>query len=148
MSKALALAVAAGLAVGIAFVALFATLMNDFPLLRVQSTSRSGEVSAVVIPEGTSLLDSGKTFDPQVIRVVIGLNNTVRWTNQDIAANWIEANSYDDPDFANATLTPRLIHPGESFEYTFNKVGEFGYHGKPHQLGTVIVLPPIFPSER
>lgn len=146
MPKTASLAVAAGLAVGIAFVMLFATLMSNFPLLRVQSTSSSGEVSVVVIPEGASIIDSGKTFDPPVVRVIIGLNNTVRWTNQDNVANWIEANSYDDPDFANATLTPRLIPPGESFEYTFSKAGEFGYHGKPHQLGTVIVLPPIFPS--
>jgi plastocyanin len=141
MPKTVTLPVVLGLAVGIGFLVLFAILMNNFPTLRVQSTSSSGQVSIVVIPEGAYSPESGKTYEPQVIRVVIGMNDTVRWVNQDITANWIEADNNDDPDFANVTLNPKLLAPGESFEYSFTKAGQFGYHGKPWQRGTVIVVP-------
>lgn len=135
-----ALPVAAGLATGIGFIVLFAVLTSDFPILRVPSTGSSGQVSVVVIPEGYNMPSSGKTYEPQVITVMIGVNNTVRWVNQDVTSNWIEAGSYDDPDFALETMDIKLIPPGGSFEYTFEKAGEFGYYGKPHQQGTVIVL--------
>ena len=134
-----------GLAIGIAFVVSFAMLMSNFPILRAPPSSGDDDwASVVVIREGASNPNSGKAFEPQVIKVVIGLNNTVRWVNHDVTANWIEANSSDDDqDFARETSNFRFILPGESFEYTFRKAGEFGYHGRPHQLGTVIVLPPM-----
>jgi plastocyanin len=136
--------VVAGLAIGIAFVVSFAMLMSDFPILRAPiSLGDDDGVSIVIIPEGASNPNSGKDFEPQVVKVVVGANNTVRWVNHDVTPNWIEADSDDDPDFAAATSDFRFILPGESFEYTFTKAGEFGYHGRPYQRGTVIVLLPL-----
>ncbi len=143
--------VAAGLATGIAIVVVF-TLMTSNPTTpRLPATGISSEVSDVVIPEGASNPNSGKTFEPQTIKVVIGVNNTVRWTNNDIVPHWIEADDDKDPDFfrettfgASSFIGERhsYLNPGEAFEYTFTKPGEFGYHGQPWESGTVIVVLP------
>ena len=101
------------------------------------------DLTLVTIPEAANLEDSGKTFEPQVIKVIIGLNNTVRWINQDNTLHWIEADNQSDPAFYNATSDEnrKLMAPNESFDYTFTRAGEFGYHGKPHLRGTVVVVP-------
>lgn len=36
------------------------------------------KIAMVIIPQGAVLESSGKNFEPQVITVVIGINNTVR----------------------------------------------------------------------
>ncbi|MEP0826216.1 MAG: hypothetical protein HRF40_12090 [Nitrososphaera sp.] len=86
---------------------------------------------------------SGKSFEPETIKVMIGVNNTVRWINPDYIAHWIGADDQSDPEFYNATggeQGSKLIAPGDFFEYTFTRAGEFGYHGKPSMRGTVIVV--------
>lgn len=74
-------------------------------------------VAEVVIPEGASLPDSRRTFEPQTVKVTIGVNNTVRWINQDKTLHWIEADNQSDPAFYNATSDEnrKLIAPNESF---------------------------------
>lgn len=132
------------------------------------AVQRAPAVASVTIPQGSSMMVDGQkeTFVPQVITVVVGVNNTVRWTNQDSVTAFIEAdNDRMDPAFFKATTLPEsvvtsadgqmtsatsdignlqlpnVLQPGESFEYTFTIPGEYGYHGKPWQRGTVIVLP-------
>jgi plastocyanin len=108
-------------------------------------------IALVTIPEGASDSQSGKTFEPQTITVVIGVNNTVRWINQDTSMYFIEAdNDRYDPAFYHATEIPssnskaeatdNVLMPNEYFEYTFTKPGEYGYHSKPWMRGTVIVM--------
>lgn len=78
---------------------------------------------------------------------MIGGNNTVRWVNEDVTSGSVVANDKSDPDFYNATNNEEgglktLLDPGMTFEFTFTKPGEFGYHSEPHphKHGTVIVL--------
>lgn len=113
-------------------------------------TSRTIEVFPqvvdVVIPKGSSAQSLGKTYEPKTVRVFLGMNNTVRWTNEDKAPHGIAADNGDDPGFYAATNSkdgPRLLLPRDSFEFTFTKAGEFGYHGEPGPwlTGTVIVMP-------
>lgn len=107
------------------------------------------KIAIVIIREDAALESSGRNFEPQIITVVIGINNTVRWINQDSVPSSVMADS--DPDFINATTAPSgnpteesFLLPGESFQYTFTKPGEYGYHSVPHPYmkGTVIVLAP------
>lgn len=152
--------VIAGLAVGIGLVAIFA--MGVTPALNLHdakaSLSERTTISAVVIPKGaTSSPSSGKNFEPSTIRVVIGVNNTVRWTNNDELPSWVVAdNPGVDPDFAAKTQqfssgivyangTNSFLLPGKSFEFTFNRPGEIHYYDiiHPWMQGTVIVLPPL-----
>jgi plastocyanin len=99
--------------------------------------------SIVVIPEGASLPSSiHNNFEPEIINVTIGVNNTVVWINRDITASSIIADNQDDPDFFNATSGENsFLAPNEQFAFTFNKPGEVGYHSEPHphMRGMVVV---------
>lgn len=123
--------VAAGLAVGVVFIVLLALVLSP-----VKS------ISTVIIPEGSSLESAERNnFEPAAIRVVIGVNNTVQWINQDVVPHSIEADDEGDCDFCRATQDIFLM-PGATFEYTFTKPGELDYYAvpHPHMRGTVVVL--------
>lgn len=140
------LPVLTGLGTGIAFIISFILFS---PLLPDDVTAR--EVATVVIPDGASLESNPDFFVPKVIKVMIGVNNTVRWVSQDEVPHDIASNTdYRDPysgrfnTYASADLLGGFIMPGETYEFTFTKPGEYPYHGEPHpwMQGTVIVLPP------
>jgi plastocyanin len=106
-------------------------------------------VSTVIIPEDAQNAPN-RGFEPQVITVMIGINNTVRWVNQDSVPHGISTpdDNNADIDFTNAVEKEKQQHPflmpGEdSFQYTFNKPGRIDYHMVPHpqMKGAVIVLP-------
>ena len=73
------------------------------------------------------------SFNPGSITVVIGVNNTVTWTNQDSVTHTVTAN---DGSF-NST-----VRPGTTFTHTFTTAGVFAYHCSIHKFmqGTVKVL--------
>jgi plastocyanin len=71
-------AVAAGLAVGAAFVVLLAFVFSGSHFV-----PQKPPFVTIVIPEGASLESSEKAYEPDYARVFIGTNNTVRWVNQD-----------------------------------------------------------------
>jgi len=132
----------AGLVVGAAFVMLLALTFKDTS--PIPDPLKYRDAIIIFIPEGASDPNSGKTFTPQLVRVVIRegetLGNNVRWVNLDSATAMIFADNDSDPEFYEATKDGVLIKPGESFEFTFTKPGEFGYHGRPWQHGTIEVV--------
>lgn len=109
------------------------------------------EVAIVKILDGASDPNNQKFLDPEVVTVVIGVNNTVRWINEDSSPHTLTTdNGYKDPDSGLFDVRERpqdeggpFIMPRESWEFTFTQAGEYGYHGEPHPWirGTVIVLP-------
>ena len=131
MAGAVVAPVVAGLVAGVAFVVLFA-LYEPKPA-----------ESTVIIPEGSSYSESGRNFTPETITVMIGVNSTVVWVNQDTVPGSVRANDQSDPDFFSAASKPIFILPGDEFGYTFTQSGEFDYRSEPHpwKHGTVIVLP-------
>jgi plastocyanin len=86
----------------------------------------------VTIPSGTGS-NSGLNFSPSTLKLVIGVNNTVTWTNDDSTKHSVTAS---DGSF-NATLAP-----GTTFTHTFASAGTFDYHCIFHNFmkGTVTVL--------
>ncbi len=93
----------------------------------------------VKIASGASLSSRIPAGDPGInpssIIVVIGVNNTVVWTNYDSATHTVTANdgSFDSKD----------LKAGQSFSYTFTAPGTFGYHCIYHgwMVGQVMVKP-------
>ena len=81
----------------------------------------------------TSVNVQNFAFNPSSIRVVIGVNNTVTWTNHDSVAHTVTA---DDGSF-NGNLTV-----GGTFTHTFTVAGTYAYHCNIHTYikATVIVL--------
>ncbi|MGI0028459.1 MAG: cupredoxin domain-containing protein, partial [Nitrososphaera sp.] len=93
---------------------------------------------------------SAPGYNPAVIMVKIGLNNTVRWINADTVPHGIPIpDDSSDANLLSAVAeemkTHQFLMPGESFQYEFTRPGEYHYHMVPHpwMQGTVIVLPPI-----
>jgi hypothetical protein len=128
-----------GLAVGIGLVTLFSVYFaGDFTKFNERVTS--AQIPIILMPSSAACGPCLDNFQPQTVKVVIGVNNTVRWVNNDIFPAMIEADNKNDPLFYTLTEDFKLIKVGESFEFTFTKPGEFGYHGKPWQRGSVIVL--------
>jgi plastocyanin len=137
--------VIAGLVVGIGLVVIFAVGVT--PALNTHNpmaSSTERTIAVVVIPKGASIPSSGKNFEPSIIKVVIGVNNTVRWTNNDeVMSSVVASNPNEDPDFAAATEFPsgsipanatNFLQPGQSFEFTFNKPWEIHYHSESSAL--------------
>ena len=71
-------------------------------------------------------------FDPALIKIVIGVNNTVTWKNED--STWHTAHS-NIPEFYSG-----LIQPGTSFTHTFTTPGVFPYHCDPHPWMTGLIV--------
>lgn len=90
------------------------------------------------------------TFEPAVVSVAAG--DTVRWTNVATSvSHTATANSAlaRRAGFNSGTFPTQWLAPGESFEFTFTRAGEFPYHCIPHgelgMVGTVVVNPPAAP---
>jgi hypothetical protein len=84
----------------------------------------------VTIPPGAG--DNPKLgFEPAVMVIVIGINNTVVWKNED--SDWHTAHS-NIPEFYSG-----IIQPGASFTHTFERPGIYPYHCDPHPWMTGLI---------
>ena len=96
------------------------------------SSSASIQTVQVKIPSGTNSSVS-LNYEPATITVVIGVNNTVSWVNQDVSIHTVIANdtSFNSGDMASGT----------SFSHTFTTAGTFDYYCKYHywMRGIVVV---------
>jgi plastocyanin len=88
----------------------------------------------IIIPEGAVNPQSRITFQPQTVKVVLNVNNTVVWINEDDVGHSVVG---DQGEFDSGMLSP-----GQSWNHTFATSGIYGYHGVPHpwMKGTVIVF--------
>jgi len=96
------------------------------------STLNTG-VANVSIVSGAHDQSNGLFYSPANITVILGVNNTVVWTNRDSVNHTVVAldNSYV------ATLAP-----GQTFTHTYTAAGVYQYHCTIHpwMTGTVMVL--------
>ena len=91
----------------------------------------------VVMPNGVAS-NANLNFQPSTITVVIGVNNTVVWTNMDATAHTV-VNSTAPLAFGSSTS---LISAGQTFSYTFSVPGTYNYFCNIHPTNmraTVIV---------
>lgn len=105
------------------------------------STSNDNHTTVIISP-GSENQASPHTYSPDVVTVVLGVNNTIRWVNQADVANTIVP---DMPLIQNGKSfgSDGIIKPDQSYTFTFTEPGTFSYHTEPHpwMKGTVIVLP-------
>lgn len=102
------------------------------------------QIPVVIMPPGFDDFKSGKTYDPPSISVVIGINNTVRWTNKASSSDTLTSDGFKESNSFGEIFGGSTISPGDTYEFTFTKSGTFGYHGVPHSWnkGKVTVLQP------
>ena len=94
-------------------------------------------VVTVQIPNG-SASDSGKTLTSNTIIVTLGVDNTVRWINEDSRTHMIVSGEPGNP---NGLFDSGVIRGDEEFLFTFTEPGEVKVFCTMHpwKTGTVIV---------
>lgn len=81
---------------------------------------------AVTIPAGASLPDGDANFKPKDVRVVLGVNNTVVWINENINPERVVGEDENMPGGFGKIRT--LIEPeGGTFAFTFTEEGTYNY---------------------
>jgi len=110
-----------------------ATLLMPAVSAQGSTSTISTGVANVSIVSGAKNQNNGLFYSPANITVVIGVNNTVVWTNHDTTSHTVVAldNSY------SATLTQ-----GQTFTHTYATPGVYKYHCTIHpwMTGSVTVL--------
>jgi plastocyanin len=98
------------------------------------STTTNSSVSGtkVSIQPGSGANTTSLYYSPRTITVVIGVNNTVIWTNNDQTTHTVTDKGVFDSG---------LLNPGQTFTYTFTTPGTYNYYCTIHawMTGTVIV---------
>ena len=94
--------------------------------------AQSPQLTNVSIVPGASDLTS-TAYSPDVVTVVIGINNTVVWTNNDAVTHSATG--------TNTTINSFDIQPGSNGRFTFTTAGTYPYHCfyHPSMVGKVIV---------
>jgi len=88
---------------------------------------------AVSITPGAGTNTSSNGYSPGRTTLVLGVNNTVVWTNRDNSPHTVTAN---DGSFESGNMAP-----GQTYTFTFTTLGVYAYHCTYHpwMIGTVIV---------
>ncbi len=95
---------------------------------------QSPKLSQVTILKGTAIDPNSPGYLPKTITVVVGVNNTVVWTNDDSVFHTVTAT---DGSFNSGT-----IFSGQTWSHTFTQPGTYSYYFcqyHPWMKGTVIV---------
>jgi plastocyanin len=98
------------------------------------TTTETLQGVTVVIPNGAGADTTGPGYSPATITVVVGMNSTVTWVNQDDVPHTVTANgqAFDSGN----------LNPGAHFTYTFTLPGTYTYYCTYHPWmhGKVIVV--------
>ena len=115
-----------------------ATAIVLAPSLMMPTGTRQAikEVNVTIADNSYKKYPEQEYFRPSEITVVIGINNTVVWTNKDITGSALHDVTSDNDLFKSNLLAPK-----ESWSYTFSEPGEYKYHCQPHEwmVGRVTV---------
>ena len=128
--------------VGALSLVILSGLVLAFPVANAQSAVQ------VAISNGASGGPSAPGFSPANVTVVIGVNNTVTWTNDDTVAHTVTsltvpsgATAFDSGQLSPGQGMPWQTPQGEDFSVTFTVPGTYQYHCTDHawMTGTVVV---------
>ena len=129
-TTALVLIVALGLALSVGGVLAF-NLTPPLP----RTPSATGQVK-IILPTGVGS-NQNLNFQPPTVTVVIGVNNTVQWIDQDSIPHTVTSTNGAPNPFDSKTLTQ-----GNTFTHTFTVPGTYPYFCQFHpsyMIGKVIV---------
>ena len=103
------------------------------PVTTQTTSGQSPALAQVSIVSGAGTDTKNKGFAPNAITVVLGVNNTVVWTNNDSSPHTVTSNG--------GTFNSGNMAPGQTYAYTFTAPGTYEYHCTYHpwMTGTVIV---------
>ncbi|HKM50831.1 MAG TPA: cupredoxin domain-containing protein [Candidatus Bathyarchaeia archaeon] len=121
--------------IGVTILALIVAAASMMQIFLIATSAQSPNTVSVSIDSGSGINMKLLGYTPANITVVIGVNNTVKWTNNDNMPHTVTA---VDGSFDSGNL-----NRGKLFVYTFTKPGRFVYYCTYHPWmgGTVTVLP-------
>ncbi len=101
--------------------------------------------SIIKIPYNPDRVQEPTSFDPYLLRVVIGVNNTVTWVNEDTIPHRL-AGDNRMPDGIPQPVAfgkPVFLDTGDSVEHTFTEEGLYAYFDpdNPDRQGLIRVFP-------
>lgn len=101
--------------------------------LTTTATSALAGPSVSILPM-SAMQENAPYYSPQTITVVIGVNNTVTWVNNDDAPHTVTA--------SDGSFNSGNINAGQSWTHTFTAPGTYSYYCAYHpwMKGTVVVL--------
>ena len=101
--------------------------------LQPQIAGGTAAPGSVIMPVGVGS-DTSLNFSPERVVVIIGVNNTLTFTNKDTATHTVTA--------VDGSFNSGDIKAGQSWTYTFGTAGSFDYYCIYHNWmrGTVVVL--------
>lgn len=104
------------------------------PISSNQTVTQSPVISQVSIVPGAALNVNQPGYTPIDVTLVIGVNNTVEWTNNDNMPHTVTAT---DGSFDSGNM-----NPGATFSHTFTEPGSFAYICSYHHWmhGTITVV--------
>ena len=114
---------------GVVLLVVILLIIGALFFTRMIGTSTRSVVVAIAKGSGTNL---HLGFEPSIVTLVLGVNNTVVWKNED--TDWHTAHS-NLPEFDSG-----LIPSGSSFTHVFERTGTYPYHCDPHPWMTGIVV--------
>jgi plastocyanin len=114
---------------------------SALPSLNSVLATTSPQITMIAIPNGAGTTQSSQGFSPGSVTVVIGVNNTVTWTDND---NRMDANGYEPNHIVAAddkSFTSNSLAIGDQFTYTYTAPGTYSYHCNIHAWmnGVVVV---------
>lgn len=108
------------------------------PYAYAQDQEEQGQnVTSVSMAEGAANPNNEQFFVPEVVNIKSG--DAVRWTNNDSAPHTATAGSPDTGP--SEEFDSGIMSIGDTWEHTFNEVGEIPYYCTLHpwMIGTVVV---------
>lgn len=87
---------------------------------------------------GATIEYSENGFNPKSLTVKVG--STVTWVNKDTDMLWVASNPHPIHNGLPGFDALKGYKTGESFSYTFTKVGTFGYHNHLTPANTAVVV--------
>lgn len=109
--------------------------------LLTRGESFSGTIQSLEVLAGEAVISmTDKGFDPNEIKIKKGTK--VKFVNKDTGARWPASDLHPSHGIYPGLDPKRPIPAGESWEFIFDKVGEWGFHDhlSPYITGKIIVV--------
>jgi plastocyanin len=87
---------------------------------------------SIDIENGASDQSTDKGYFPKEVRVNLGIDNKIVWTNRDTVPETVVSDSGYIDELTGRKFDSGRIPPSGTFEFTFTKAGEYSYHAEPH----------------
>ena len=105
---------------------------------QTNTNTGANEADEVVPVENLVLIENGK-FSPQKMTVAQG--TTITWTNKEEDKHWIISDPHPTHSDLPELDSGEALLQNETYQFTFDKIGEWNYHDKLNTTitGTVVV---------